>query len=366
MGIRGTTVRVDIVSVDGRTVVEVSLNRDPDGETGIFTLTDLDGNEIATIDSTETKWIVSPIEGETREIDRSSTDLDSDQVLITDAVNAFQSATQRVQQGGNFVENNGPAEPQDSNDGEQDATPDEGGQDATPEGGLQDETPSDSQPENDSEEQDRSQLDSGGIETDLASFDGNDLENSVDIPELESGDVEVEGIDGGRGEANQASAQLPEETQESGLEDDIEADDLPSDDVASDDTADAGGNGLSIGLPTLNTSVAEDGSIGISGFVISGPDGATAIVTLVAGSTVTLAPGSGVTILAGTGVDDVTVKIQGTFEQINAALNGDGAGPSLTYAPSPNADDMGTLDITVEVDGDTVSCLLYTSPSPRD
>ncbi|MEP1443247.1 MAG: tandem-95 repeat protein [Hyphomicrobiales bacterium] len=361
MGIRGTTVRVDIVSVDGRTVVEVSLNRDPDGETGIFTLTDLNGNEIATIDSTETKWIVSPIEGETREIDRSPTDLNSDQVLITDAVNAFQSATQRVQQGGNFVENNGATE-QQGNDGEQDASPEDSGQDAAPDSGA----PDDGQQENGGEEQDRSLLDSSGIETDLASFDGSDLENSVDIPVLESGDVEVEGIDGGAGQPSQSSAPQEEATQETVVDDDIETGDLPTDtDDATTDTDDVADTPLSIDLPTLTTSVAEDGSIGISGFSISGPEGVIAVVTLVAGSTVTLAPNSGVTILVGTGTNDETVQIQGTFEQINAALNGDGTGPTLIYAPSPNADDEGTLDVTVEVNGETVSARLNIDILPQ-
>ena len=355
MGIRGTTVRVDIVTVDGKTTVEVSLNRDPNGDTGIFTLSDLDGNEIATIDSTDSKWIVSPVEGETREIDRSSTDLDSDQVLITDAVNAFQAATQRVQQGGNFVES-GANDQQDGNEGEQEAAPEDSGQEAAPDdGGASDDAPSDTQQESGGEEQDQSQLDSSGIETDLANFDNGDLDSSVDIPDLESGDVGVDGIDGGPSEAGQIGL-LPEENQDAGADSDIETGELPTDVV--DDS-------LAINLPTLTTSVAEDGSIGITGFSINGPSGGTAVVTLVAGSTVTIAPGSGVTILAGTGTDDVTVQIQGTFAQLNAALNGDGTGPSLVYAPSPDEDDFGTLDVTVEFDGETVSSQLVIDIIPQ-
>ncbi|MEC7761485.1 MAG: Ig-like domain-containing protein, partial [Pseudomonadota bacterium] len=104
MGIRGTTVLVEITTVNGVSTVEVSLNTDPDGGQGAFELRDLDGNLIAFIDSTDTKWIVSPIEGETREVARTTDDLADDQALLLDAVRAYALAFERVDAGGTFVE----------------------------------------------------------------------------------------------------------------------------------------------------------------------------------------------------------------------------------------------------------------------
>ena len=104
MGIRGTTVLVEITTVDGVSTVEVSLNTDPDGGQGAFELRDLNGNLIAFIDSTDTKWIVSPIEGETREVVRTADDLADDQTLLLDAVRAYALAFERVDAGGTFVE----------------------------------------------------------------------------------------------------------------------------------------------------------------------------------------------------------------------------------------------------------------------
>ncbi|EAQ10992.1 FecR family protein [Maritimibacter alkaliphilus HTCC2654] len=104
MGIRGTTVLVEITTLDGISTVEVSLNTDPDGGQGAFELRDLDGNLIATIDSTDTKWIVSPVEGETREVVRTAEDLADDQTLLLDAARAYALAFERVDAGGTFVE----------------------------------------------------------------------------------------------------------------------------------------------------------------------------------------------------------------------------------------------------------------------
>ncbi|MGR3362944.1 MAG: Ig-like domain-containing protein, partial [Maritimibacter harenae] len=104
MGIRGTTVLVEITTLDGVSTVEVSLNTDPDGGTGMIELRDLSGNLIATIDSTDTKWIVSPVEGETREVVRTADDLADDQALLLDAARAYALAFERVEAGGTFVE----------------------------------------------------------------------------------------------------------------------------------------------------------------------------------------------------------------------------------------------------------------------
>jgi len=103
MGIRGTTVRVDITTVQGVTTVEVSLHRDPDGGLGRIELRDLDGNLIADITSSDTKWVVSPIEGETREVDRGTDDQAADAQILADAANAFALAYGRVASGDTFV-----------------------------------------------------------------------------------------------------------------------------------------------------------------------------------------------------------------------------------------------------------------------
>jgi hypothetical protein len=104
MGIRGTTVLVEITTQDGISTVEVSLNIDPDGGIGSIELRDLNGTLIATIDDIETKWIVSPVEGETREVIRTVDDLADDQALLLDAARAYALAFQRVDAGGTFVE----------------------------------------------------------------------------------------------------------------------------------------------------------------------------------------------------------------------------------------------------------------------
>jgi VCBS repeat-containing protein len=104
MGIRGTTVQVDIEVVGGVATLNVALNRDPDGGVGSIELTDLDGNLIAMITATDTQWVVSPIEGETREVERTETDFAADSVLLADAFAAFQSAVRRVEAGETFVE----------------------------------------------------------------------------------------------------------------------------------------------------------------------------------------------------------------------------------------------------------------------
>lgn len=103
MGIRGTTVIVRIQLDDGIAVTEVTLAPDPDGGLGQVELRDLDGNLIATITTTDSKWIVSSAEGETREIQRTAEDDASDSLLIADAITAFQLAATRVAQGETFV-----------------------------------------------------------------------------------------------------------------------------------------------------------------------------------------------------------------------------------------------------------------------
>ncbi|MEM8656014.1 MAG: Ig-like domain-containing protein [Pseudomonadota bacterium] len=104
MGIRGTTVLVDLQTNGAITTTAVTLTRDPDGGLGRVELFDLSGNLITTITSTTTKWIVSTLQGETREVDRTAEDEAEDSVLLIEAVAAYQSAFARFEQGGTFVE----------------------------------------------------------------------------------------------------------------------------------------------------------------------------------------------------------------------------------------------------------------------
>ncbi|MFK7836307.1 MAG: VCBS domain-containing protein [Sulfitobacter sp.] len=106
MGIRGTTGKIDIQTTNGITTVTVSLNPDPDGGLGAIELFDLAGNLITTITGTDTKWIISPpfTNEPPLEVERETTDLGDDSVLLSQAVAAFQSAITRVQQGETFVE----------------------------------------------------------------------------------------------------------------------------------------------------------------------------------------------------------------------------------------------------------------------
>ncbi|MEP6067129.1 MAG: Ig-like domain-containing protein [Paracoccaceae bacterium] len=106
MGIRGTTVLADIQSKDGVSTAEITLTRDPDGGVGKVALFDLDGDLITTITSTTKTWVVSTEEGQTREIDRSETDEQADNVLIAEAVAAYQAALQRFSQDGKFIDLN--------------------------------------------------------------------------------------------------------------------------------------------------------------------------------------------------------------------------------------------------------------------
>jgi VCBS repeat-containing protein len=106
MGIRGTTVKVDIQTRDGVSTVTVSLNPDPNGDTGAIELRDLNGNLIANVTQTDTKWIIEPPGTGVPpiEVERTDVDFAQDSPLLTQAVAAFQSALNRVQQGETFVE----------------------------------------------------------------------------------------------------------------------------------------------------------------------------------------------------------------------------------------------------------------------
>ncbi|MEM7319878.1 MAG: Ig-like domain-containing protein, partial [Pseudomonadota bacterium] len=103
MGIRGTTVIVEITTENGVVTSEVSLLTDVDGTKGNIQLFDLQGNLIANISDTDTKWIIDTGDGEPREEPRTLSDDAEDSFLIAEAVAAYQSAVARVEAGQTFV-----------------------------------------------------------------------------------------------------------------------------------------------------------------------------------------------------------------------------------------------------------------------
>jgi VCBS repeat-containing protein len=115
---------------------------------------------------------------------------------------------------------------------------------------------------------------------------------------------------------------------------------------------------LSNAVPQVN----EDGSVTISGFTVSDPNGGTITTTINAQSTVTLASTAGLTFTVGDGVDDEVMVFTGSPEAIQAALNG------LTYTASPNNDQSGGISITLN-DGQATVTANFTVPivaSPDD
>ncbi|MEM1079797.1 MAG: tandem-95 repeat protein, partial [Pseudomonadota bacterium] len=111
MGIRGTTVLADIQSDNGIITVELALTRDLDGSLGRIEVFDLEGNPLAEITGTDTKWVLSPQQGLALEVPRSSDDIASDSVLIAEASDALRAAMGRVQAGEEMVPGASPAPP---------------------------------------------------------------------------------------------------------------------------------------------------------------------------------------------------------------------------------------------------------------
>ncbi|WP_298912101.1 tandem-95 repeat protein [uncultured Roseobacter sp.] len=111
MGIRGTTVIVQVGTVNGVDTTEVTLTTDPDGTRGGFELRDLDDNLIAYIDETDTKWIVRGANSESREVERTLQDDAEDNLLIAEAFAAYRAAVSRVDAGDTYVSLSDPANP---------------------------------------------------------------------------------------------------------------------------------------------------------------------------------------------------------------------------------------------------------------
>jgi len=311
MGIRGTTVTVNVVTdASGRATVTISLNRDIDGTVGAIELiNNLDGS-VTQITATSSSWVITAADGITTEIPRAADDLASDIVIINEAFNAVRSLEAREAAGEQPVnlDNVGTDEapPQDGDDA--DDTPDD-----------EDDTPGD-----------QSSLGSGlntSAPTDVTDVDGS---GDTIISELGEGSV-TEPLDDSGLQFEPDLGEQPEE----------EEDERP---VLADETDDiVVADPLALNLPSLNSSVPEDGSSIISGFNFTGPGILTA--TFDVGSTLRIVGGSGVTIGAGSnqvspGEYDPLVLI-GTADQINDALNG------ATYTTSPNDDDFGFIDVTL-------------------
>ncbi|MBW4710675.1 tandem-95 repeat protein [Roseobacter sp. YSTF-M11] len=116
MGIRGTTVVVQVGTVNGVDTTEVTLTTDPDGGQGRVELRDNEGNLIAFIDEINTKWVVSGANNESREIERTLQDETEDSALIAEAFAAFRAATSRVDAGDTFVSLSDPVDRGAGND----------------------------------------------------------------------------------------------------------------------------------------------------------------------------------------------------------------------------------------------------------
>lgn len=109
MGIRGTTVLAELRTEAGEAVSEISLTQDPEtGDVGRILLFDRDGNLLAEVTRTDTKYIITS-GGDVQEVLRDAEDEETDRALLEDLLEAFEQASIRVEQGGNFVELNGNA-----------------------------------------------------------------------------------------------------------------------------------------------------------------------------------------------------------------------------------------------------------------
>ncbi|MCE8546801.1 tandem-95 repeat protein [Ruegeria pomeroyi] len=103
MGIRGTNVYAEVDRAETVTQVTVALNYDPDGSLGSIVLSDLDGNLITTITTTDTKWVI-PVSGQVVELPRSDGEEMDESLLVGDALVAYQLAQERILAGQNYVE----------------------------------------------------------------------------------------------------------------------------------------------------------------------------------------------------------------------------------------------------------------------
>ncbi|MBO9397191.1 tandem-95 repeat protein, partial [Shimia sp. R9_2] len=121
IGIRGTTVEVRIVVVNGVTEVVVSLLPDwPDGALGSIDLFDQNGNFVSSLSDPETSWIVSPVDGETRPVPRAQVVQADSEALQVQTNEVTERAELRLENSGSYIDFDGT--------GTGEAGPDGGGQ----------------------------------------------------------------------------------------------------------------------------------------------------------------------------------------------------------------------------------------------
>lgn len=356
MGIRGTTVKVDIQVTNGVSSVIVSLNTDPDGGIGAIVLTDLNGNLLADITQTDTSWLVVPGADVAQEIPRTATDLATDQFIIDQAVAAFQSSQNRIDAGGTFVEGAVSANiPTDAQDGDVNENDDESDDSENTQEGQSEQDSDDQDGSEGQENQDGQPADSDENLQEEGNLGGSGLGEPEAPAETILTSIEGDAISG----ANQTTTPLITPTSEgnssnsqgSGLENNSSNDNTDDEEII---VVEANVNTApSISLPNLTTNVVEDEAITIDGFNLVDAQNDPLVVDILAGSSFMLTPGSGVTILSSEpdllnqGFFEAAV-LTGTADQLNAALNG------LIYRPSPDDDDGGFLRIEVS-DGDLTS-----------
>ncbi|MEO0329559.1 MAG: Ig-like domain-containing protein [Pseudomonadota bacterium] len=326
MGIRGTTVQIEIVTSNGSTIVNVSLNRDPDGTAGSFTITGLNGEVIANVDAVESKWLIAPDGNSATEVERTEAEIAADLTLITEAYNAYEDSRQRVDDGGEFVEPS-------------DVDPNEPGEDP------------DANETEELEGEDGSLGDQGNLQG-----QGSGLE--TDFAEEESGS-------GFQDEIEELDDRLPVAANDE-PDPQTEAPEQVVDEEAENDEVAVEVNIANVlRLPDQAINVVEDAQIVLSGFVEAGAPGVTYSVTLDAGSTIEIVEGSGVIINHAASIESPQdsgqydfLVISGTSEQIAAALNG------AIYRPSPNDDDGGTLTIVITDGVGTATSTLVVGITP--
>ncbi|MEM1075752.1 MAG: FecR domain-containing protein, partial [Pseudomonadota bacterium] len=207
IGIRGTTVEVQILTVGGVAEVLVSLLLDPDGSLGEIELFDNSGTLVGTITDTETSWVLSTVDGETREITRAEANQLSEQALqslVAQTFSAFGVATARVSAGGTFVSQDrvfGGGDPDDEEGLDADtlqdenAVPEDNGSDGNFEGDDGEGAPTDDAPAQDGEAVDENAApedsDASGAE-DGETQDDSETQPDTEQPAIEEGSLQQE------------------------------------------------------------------------------------------------------------------------------------------------------------------------------
>ncbi len=349
IGVRGTTVSVNVTTTNGRTTVDVTLQRDPDGGLGSITLSDLDGNVIATITSPEDNWVITPTQGGEVEVEHRVPDNANDQTILNEAIRAFEAAQQRVEDGGEFVVNDDQSDDNVDDDGQdqgdEDGDGDEGDEDAGEQENDGDPPPPDGNEENGGEENsgdvapvDETPAEPGDPDT-APSSGGFESDLSTDPGEIDGGSGTTSGDGFGSDGSTTPDLPPPPPPPTTPL---TQTEAPPEESGTTEPIIQVQNSSPQITLPTP-APVDEDGSIDLSGFVITDEENGALTASLTAGSTIRIPSGTGVTFIQGSpDVDETNVIISGTAQQIQDALN------MAVYSPSDNADDVGSLRIVID------------------